>query len=165
MKWLIDGHNLIPKMGLSLRAETDEASLSERLNEYARLTGRTIEVYFDRGRNGAAHEETVGTIRVHFVSGRTSADAALIYRVSKMKKSDSITVVTSDRSVQVQVRGFGARVVSSEAFAAEVEEAFRNPPKRRPRPQAQRDEPRLSESEIAFWADIFSSGRPEKYSE
>ena len=102
MKWLIDGHNLIPKMGLSLRAETDEASLSARLNEYARLTGRTIEVYFDRGRNGAAHEETVGTIRVHFVSGRTSADAALIYRVSKMKKSDSITVVTSDRSVQVQ---------------------------------------------------------------
>lgn len=165
MKWLIDGHNLIPKMGLSLRAETDEASLLERLNEYARLTGRTIEVYFDRGRNGTAHEETVGTIRVHFASERTSADAALIYRVSKMKRNDSITVVTSDRSVQVQVRSFGARVISAEAFAAEVEEAFRNPPKRWTRPQAQRDEPRLSDDEIAFWAGIFSSGRPEKYSE
>ena len=125
MKWLIDGHNLIPKMGLSLRAETDEASLLERLNEYARLTGRTIEVYFDRGRNGTAHEETVGTIRVHFASERTSADAALIHRVSKMKRNDSITVVTSDRSVQVQVRSFGARIISAEAFAAEVEEAFR----------------------------------------
>lgn len=76
MKWLIDGHNLIPKLGISLRSEEDEAALLEQLVEYARLTGRNLEVFFDRGANGFAHEKKIGTIKVHFVSARTKADKA-----------------------------------------------------------------------------------------
>lgn len=168
MKWLIDGHNLIPKLGISLRSEEDEAALLEQLVEYARLTGRNLEVFFDRGANGFAHEKKIGTIKVHFVSVRTKADEALIDRVLKAKRPHEITVVSSDRHVQFQVKNLGARIVGAEKFAAEMRAVFMNPPKRKSKtistPRSEL-ESSLSDREIAYWIEIFNSERPEKYSE
>ena len=165
MKWLIDGHNLIPKLGLSLRSEDDEAELLDRLVEYARLTGRNLEVFFDHGANGFAHEKKVGTIKVHFVSARAKADEALIDRVIKAKRAHELTVVSSDRHVQFQVASLGAKTVSAEKFADEMRAVFMNPPKRKTKGAAQRLESSLSEREVAYWTEIFNSGRPDKYSE
>jgi len=48
MPYLIDGHNLIPKMGLRLEDFDDELALMEQLNEFCRLSRRgQVEVYFD----------------------------------------------------------------------------------------------------------------------
>ena len=45
---IVDGHNLIPKIkGLSLKMLDDESELIQILQEYARLTRKKIEVYFD----------------------------------------------------------------------------------------------------------------------
>lgn len=164
MKYLIDGHNLIPKLGLKLSNPEDEAFLLERLREFARLTGRSLEVFFDKGANGFAHEQKAGTIKVQFVSGRTSADEAIIHRVSKAKRPEEIMVVSSDRHVQVQAKGFGARVMTSEKFADAMTAAFLNPPKRKNKngPKT-RSEPLLSDREVDYWADVFRSGRSEKY--
>lgn len=165
MKYLIDGHNLIPKVGLKLSNPEDEAYLLERLREFARLTGRSLEVFFDKGANGFAHEQKVGTIKVHFVSGQTTADEVIINRVSKAKRPEEIIVVSSDRHVQVQARGFGARVAASEKFADEMRAVFTNPPKRKNRSGSEtRPEPLLSDREVNYWADVFRSGRSEKYS-
>lgn len=167
MKWLIDGHNLIPKLGISLRSEEDEAALLEQLVEYARLTGRNLEVFFDRGANGFAHEKKIGTIKVHFVSARTKADEALIDRVLKEKRPHEITVVSSDRHVQFQVKNLGARIVGAEKFADEMRAVFMNPPKRKSKTISTlriESESSLSDREIAYWIEIFNSERPEKYS-
>ena len=165
MKWLIDGHNLIPKLGISLESAEDEAALVERLAEYARLTGRVLEVFFDRGANGFASEKKIGTIKVRFVGARMKADEALIDRVLKSKRAHEITVVSSDRHVQFQVKSLGAKTVSSEAFAGELRDVFLNPPKRKNKNGSGRvAEPSLSEREIAFWTEVFNSERPEKYS-
>lgn len=165
MVYLIDGHNLIPKVGLSLAHAQDETALLERLNEYARLTGRKIEVFFDHGANGMAHREKFGTIKVQFVNSRTDADSALIARVAKAKNRNQLTVVSSDHHVQVQVKALGAAAVTSEKFAGAMMNAFRNPPKRKKQNGPVKTEPRLSDDEVFFWYEILNSERPAKYSE
>jgi hypothetical protein len=48
MPYLIDGHNLIPKLGLRLDSMDDEQELVVILQEYARLERKKqVEVYFD----------------------------------------------------------------------------------------------------------------------
>ena len=47
MPYLIDGHNLIPKLGLRLDSVDDEMELVAILQEFARLERSQIEVYFD----------------------------------------------------------------------------------------------------------------------
>ncbi len=47
MPYLIDGHNLIPKLGLRLDSPDDEMELAAILQEFARLNRREVEVYFD----------------------------------------------------------------------------------------------------------------------
>ena len=49
MPYLIDGHNLIPKIpGLSLEMLDDEDRLIELLQEFARVRRQRIEVFFDQ---------------------------------------------------------------------------------------------------------------------
>ena len=43
----VDGHNLIPKVGLRLDSFDDEMELVALLQEFARLHRRQVEVYFD----------------------------------------------------------------------------------------------------------------------
>jgi hypothetical protein len=47
MPYLIDGHNLIPKLGLRLDSMEDEMELVSILQEFCRLEDRQVEVYFD----------------------------------------------------------------------------------------------------------------------
>ena len=60
MPTLIDGHNLIPKLGLRLDSFDDELELVERLNEFCRLARKTqVEVYFDNAQPGYAENRRV----------------------------------------------------------------------------------------------------------
>ena len=76
--YIIDGHNLIPKIrGLSLEALDDEAQLLALLQEFYRVRRKPVEVFFDGAPPGKAGMRTVGMIRAHFVARDREADEAI----------------------------------------------------------------------------------------
>ncbi len=127
MPYLIDGHNLIPKLGLRLDALDDELALIERLNEFCRLSRRgQVEVYFDNAPPGSILTRRYGQVTAHFVRRPVIADQAIRSRLDRLGHSArNWTVVTSDRELQGGSRSRGAKVVSSEEFARTVIETLR----------------------------------------
>ena len=128
MPYLIDGHNLIPKLGLSLRHVDDEMQLVTRLQAFCRIERKSVEVYFDGAPAGQVGTRKLGLVTAHFVRLGTTADAAIALRMKSLgRAARNWTVVTSDRQVQANARAAGAQVVSSEAFAGQVIESMRAP--------------------------------------
>jgi predicted RNA-binding protein with PIN domain len=118
MPYLIDGHNLIPKLGLRLDAPDDELELAAILQEFARLNRRTVEVYFDGAPAGHAGTRSLGTLKAHFVRLGQSADDAIRARLQKMGRSaKEWVVVSSDHEVQDAARAAQAQTLTSEEFA------------------------------------------------
>lgn len=167
MEFLVDGHNLIPKIpGLSLNDPEDEMKLIDILVEYSRLSRRKIILFFDKRAVGHPFETKIGTIRVFHADARSTADETIIRYVQKYAaKRANFTVISSDRHIQVQVKGLGADALASEEFAKQVVGALRNPAKKRSAYPKARLEAPLSEAEISDWLDVFSSGPSEQYSE
>jgi predicted RNA-binding protein with PIN domain len=155
MPYLIDGHNLIPKLGLHLDAFDDELELVERLNEFCRLSRRSgVEVYFDNALPGAAETRRMGLLTAHFVRKPHIADDAIRLRLKKLgKAAKNWTVVSSDHGVQKDARAAGATSLSSEEFAATVSAVLRSGPAQ-PEPKSQ-----MSERELEDWMKIFREGK------
>ncbi|MGE5378852.1 MAG: NYN domain-containing protein [Bacteroidota bacterium] len=154
MPYLIDGHNLIPKLGLRLDSMDDENELIAILNEYCRLSRKTVEVYFDGAPAPHAGTRKLGSVTAHFVRLGSSADEAIRRRLQKMGKSaKNWTVVTSDRQVQAEARSAQAEVVSSETFSALLKEA------RSTAPKTSQDR-KLSPGEVEEWLNLFQRGKP-----
>ena len=121
MPYLIDGHNLIPKLGLRLDQTDDEQDLLVRLLEFCRLRRTQVEVYFDGAPAGSAPVRRVGAVTAHFVRLGSSADAALEARLAKLgRAARNWTLVSSDGRVQQAGRAAHAAVLSSEQFALEM---------------------------------------------
>jgi predicted RNA-binding protein with PIN domain len=120
--YLIDGHNLIPKIpGLNLQMVDDEERLVKLLQIFARVRRATVEVYFDQAPPGFSGTRRMGTIKAHFVSKGITADQEIIRRVQKMKKeARGISVVTSDRRIRTEAADVQARLISSELFADQI---------------------------------------------
>ena len=156
MPYLIDGHNLIPKLGLRLDSLDDEQELIAILQEYARIERKKqIEVYFDGAPASHSGTRKVGTITAHFVLQGTTADDAIKRRLKKMGKSaKNWTVVSSDRQVQIEARSTGATILSSDAFAKQLKMARESAPK----PAKDR---KLSQQEVDDWLKLFE-GRNHK---
>ncbi len=150
MPYILDGHNLIPKIpGLSLREPDDEERLLHLLQEFARRERARVEVFFDRA--PAARQGTVrrGLVTAHFVERHSTADEAIIRYLRKLgKAARNWTVVSSDRQVQVNARALGARLLASETFAAQKLAPHNAAPEEKP------DRP-LSEDEVAAWLRLF----------
>jgi predicted RNA-binding protein with PIN domain len=121
MPYLIDGHNLIPKLGLRLDSIDDEAELISRLQEFCRLRRAQVEVFFDGAPPGQAAIRKAGVVTAHFVHQGSSADAAIEIRLKQLgKTARNWTVVSSDGRVQQAARAVHASVLSSEEFAGEM---------------------------------------------
>lgn len=150
MPYLIDGHNLIPKLGLRLDSMDDEMQLVSRLQEFSRLRRAQVEVYFDGAPPGQAGTRKLGAITAHFVRLGSSADAAIEVRLAKMgKQAKNWTVVSSDHRVAAAARAVHAGEMSSEEFALEMSKA-----------QAlgavkTKSEATLSPGEVDEWLQIF----------
>jgi len=152
MSYLIDGHNLIPKVGLRLDSYDDEMDLVELLREFCRLRRKRIEVYFDGAPAGQAGTHSLGTVKAHFVRAGTTADAAIAGRLKKMGRSaKNWTVVSSDRQVQAEARAARAKVLSSEEFARLL---YQVPRRESNNPPTERN---VSPSEVDEWLKIFGS--------
>jgi uncharacterized protein len=153
MPYLIDGHNLIPKLGLRLDSIDDEAELIAVLQEFCRLEQRQVEVFFDGAPATQAGTRKLGAITAHFVRQGTTADDAIRNRLKKLGKgARNWIVVSSDRQVQAEARALHAEVVSSDSFAGMLKHARNSAPK------ANSDR-KLSPQEVDDWLKLFEERR------
>jgi predicted RNA-binding protein with PIN domain len=122
MPYLVDGHNLIPKItGLSLEAVDDEMELVLLLQEYSRRRRKQVEVYFDNASPGQKPDRTLGTVIAHFTRRGHTADDAIQNRLIRLGRSaKNWVVVSSDQRVQRAAQEAHAQVLSSEEFAREI---------------------------------------------
>ncbi len=152
MPYLVDGHNLIPKVGLRLDSFDDEMELVTLLQEFARLHRRQVEVYFDGAPADLAGTRNLGTVKAHFVRAGTTADAAITRRLKRMGRSaKNWSVVSSDRQVQAEARAARAEVLSSDEFARLL---MQTPRIESAKPAADR---KVSPAEVDEWLKIFGS--------
>lgn len=119
MPFLIDGHNLIPKIpGLNLQALDDEEQLIKLLQEYCRRQRKQVEVFFDNAPPGGVRARNFGLVIVRFVRQGTTADQAIRERLTRLGKlARNWTVVSSDLTVQSWAKAAQARPMPSEDFA------------------------------------------------
>jgi len=150
MPYLIDGHNLIPKVGLRLDSPDDEMELVAILQEFARLKRQQVEVYFDGAPIGYDGARKLGTVRVHFVRLGQTADNAIHARLNNMAKdARNWIVVSSDREVQTAARVAHAQAISSEEFVKILKAAVSSAPK------PSTVDKKLSPAEVEEWLKIF----------
>lgn len=152
MIYVIDGHNLIPKIpGMRLQDEDDEFQLIELLKEYARMSRHTLEVFFDGAPPAAKSIRGGGLVHSHFIQKGVTADSAIIRFVAeKGKNAKNTIVVSSDHHVQNEVRALGSAVISSEQFAAEIVHTLS-----RKSSQAKKNPPPMTETELDEWLKLF----------
>ena len=150
MPYLIDGHNLIPKVGLHLNSPDDEMELVAILKEFARLKRQQVEVYFDGAPIGQAGTRKLGTVRAHFVPLGQTADSAIRLRLKKMEKdAKNWIIVSSDHEVQSAARVVRAQIVTSEEFVKILRAATNSAPK------ASTENKKLSAQEVDEWLKLF----------
>ncbi len=121
MEYLVDGHNLIPKLGWRLESLDDEEKLIQLLQEFGRLRRAQLEIYFDGALPGHASKRAAGTVTAHFIRQGSTADAAIEVRLAQLgRQARNRTIVSSDKRVLQAARAVHAHVLTSEDFAAEI---------------------------------------------
>jgi predicted RNA-binding protein with PIN domain len=151
MPYIIDGHNLIPKIpGLRLDDPDDEQKLISLLQDFCRLSGKQVDVYFDLASPGGAGRRSLGRVAVFFVRAGSTADEAIRVRLSKMGRSArNYTVVSSDQGVQTSARHSGARSMESGQFSALLQSTLAKAGSK------DRSEASLTATEIEEWLKFF----------
>ncbi len=156
MPYLIDGHNLIPKLGLRLDSPDDELDLVARLQEFCRLRRAQVEVYFDGAPPGQASKRSFGAVTAHFIRRGSSADDALEVRLEKFgRAARSWSVVSSDQRLQRAARAAHAGVISAEEFSRQMSAVRRESGE-----QARNAGTNLSPEEVETWLSEFMSRHP-----
>ena len=159
MSYLIDGHNLIPKLGLRLDSIDDEMQLVSILQEFCRLERRTAEVYFDGAPTSQARTQKFGAVTAHFVRLGMTADNAIKARLEKLgHAARNWIVVSSDHEVQNSAKGAHANFTSSDSFAGQLTcacgtGAGKHAHKFEPRTKTEQN---LSAEEVDEWLKFFN---------
>ena len=155
MPYIIDGHNLIPKVpGLSLQQMDDEQHLVEMLQEFCRRQHKQVEVYFDNAAPGGVRARNLGLVTMRFVRQGSTADSAIRRRlVSLGRVARNWTVVSSDQAVQAEARAAQAQVISSDTFARlltrALDESWAD--------QGDATDTALNPEEVDDWLQLFGS--------
>jgi predicted RNA-binding protein with PIN domain len=159
MPYLIDGHNLIPKLpGFSLEQIDDEERLVAVLQVYQRMRRQSVEVFFDRSPAGRARLQKAGSLVVRWVRDGKTADSAIIDRLRTLgKAARNWTVVSSDRQVQSEAHALGAAYRTSEQFAGEIQQA-----QTAAQQQSKENPPVMNPEDVAQWLEIFRESRKNK---
>jgi predicted RNA-binding protein with PIN domain len=153
MPFLIDGHNLIPKIpGLNLQALDDEEQLIKLLQEYCRRQRKQVEVFFDNAPPGGVRARNFGLVIARFVRQGTTADQAIRERLIRLDRlARNWTVVSSDLTVQSWAKAAQARVMPSEDFARLLANALDE----QKVDQGESTESGLSKDELEEWLMLF----------
>ena len=149
MPILIDGHNLIGKIpSISLQDPDDEEQLVRSLIAYRARTGRQITVVFDPGGAFSLPESRrYGGVEVVYPPHGSDADATIARRVRRSRDRNSWLVVTSDQELGRTVAALGARVLSAEAFAADLDPPAMD--------ATGWKDTQLAPEEVEAWLDLF----------
>jgi len=152
MPYLIDGHNLIPKVqGLNLADLDDEVALLEIVQRFCRNRRQKAEVYFDKAAPGQGKARKVGLVTAHFVHSSSDADTAIRHRLKSLgRQARNWKVVSSDRQVQAEAMAAHVEVIPAEEFARLLLE---NQPVGANTPSDERVG--LSKSEVDEWLKLF----------
>jgi hypothetical protein len=153
MPYLIDGHNLIPKIpGLSLQDADDEDQLIELLQNFCRLKRKEAEVFFDNAPPGGQRARVLGLVTARYIRQGTSADDAIRARLQRLARSAANwTVVSSDQAIQVAARAARAHVLTAEAFASLLAQTFDETA----RDPGESQQPALDDGELDDWLKLF----------
>ncbi|MEN6393008.1 MAG: hypothetical protein ABFD53_04300, partial [Anaerolineaceae bacterium] len=88
MPYLIDGHNLIPKIpNLSLESLDDEIDLVIMLQEFCQRRQKQVEVFFDNAPPGQPRTRNFGNVIARFVAPPLSADQAIHNKLIRLGAS------------------------------------------------------------------------------
>jgi len=149
LAYLVDGHNLIPKLGIRLDDPDDELKLIERLQEFSRASRKKIEVFFDHAPAGFAGSRRYGMVNAHFVRSGATADEAILSYLRRLRRAAvNWTVVSSDLHVQTEARALRALVMASEDFARLIERT-------QPGSQVGKQDEVVNDEDVQEWLDIF----------
>lgn len=151
MPYLIDGHNLIPKVpGLNLDDPDDELQLLELLQEFCRVNRKRAEVYFDNAPPGSQGSHNYGNVLAKFVRQGSTADQAIKRKLKRLgSEARNWTVVSSDREVRSAAKSAKARVILAEEFAQQL---YILPGRTGREPDS---EVELSQEDVEEWMDFF----------
>ena len=155
MPYIIDGHNLVPRIpGLDLAAIDDELQLVELVQEFCRLRRKSAEIYFDNAPPGQPKVRRSGQVLARFVRSGQTADDAIRLRLQRLgAEARNWIVVSSDQQVQLAARAARAQSVSSESFAHLLLDTLRAG-----EGSASQDAGGvLDEGELQEWLDLFNS--------
>jgi hypothetical protein len=156
MPFLIDGHNLIPKVGLHLDSVDDELGLIALLQEHSRRTRTSLEVFFDGAPAGQAGSRKLGRITAIFVSQASSADAAIRHRLQSLGgNARNWTVVSSDREVLRDANTAHARTETAEEFALQIRAGRLNRTPVENTSSRGGPDGGLSEADVQHWLEVF----------
>jgi uncharacterized protein len=149
MPYLIDGHNLIPKVpGIKLGDLDDEMALFILLNNHFKKLRKKAIVYFDCAAPGSSPVKNTAFLSAHFVNKSSSADQVIINTLKELSgDARNYTIVTSDHWIADHARAIGASVVSSEDFANILYIDDQKPTK------TQKKQP----DDIDYWLKIFQN--------
>lgn len=138
--------------GISLSDPDDEARLVREVRRYCLRHRRRAVVVFDAGLfGGQDYALSTPEVEVVFASGKQSADDVIRSRLRQTGDPRGWIVVSSDRRVQQTARALGARVVSSEDFAAMLAE----PPAKGESRQEEKPARQMTEAEVQEWLELF----------
>lgn len=153
MSFIIDGHNLIPKIpGLQLRDPEDEYKLIEILQAFCQRRRKQVEVYFDQAPPGSAGTRKFGMVTAVFVRQGRTADEAIESRLRRLgRRARGYTVVSSDRQVASAARSQHAAILSSSEFAREL-----LPPEAKTPGEGEKPPAELGPDEVDAWLDLFN---------
>jgi hypothetical protein len=159
MPYIIDGHNLIPKIpGMSLQDIDDEIQLVNLLQEFCRIRRKQVEVYFDNAPPGSPGARNYGRVVARFIRQGGTADQAIQKKLKRLGgEARNWTVVSSDGEVQINARAARAKILSAEGFAQQLSEALGDTPDRYL--EAESD---LSPEEVEDWMQIFGIDEDEE---
>lgn len=160
MPYLIDGHNLIPKIpGMDLGDVDDETQLIQLLQEFCRHRRKKAVVYFDNAPAGQPRARNFGLVVAHFARLGQSADELIRLHLQRLKgAARNWMVVSSDHQVQAAARATRAQSISSEAFARLVLETLREEPSQ----SGMEREAGPAEEDIDDWLALFGGEQGKK---
>jgi hypothetical protein len=155
MPFIIDGYNLlhfIQKASEDFGAITD-IGLCRIISEYLRQIGEKGEIVFDgTGPRDKSAFDNINELEVFFAGLRSDADTIIEDKITASTAPRRLTIVSSDRRLQIAARKRKATVVKSQVFWDNVQKQLSRKTKVK-EPLAKREG--LSEGETEQWLKIF----------
>jgi len=163
---VVDGYNLIhamPELARLVGNDLERARdvLVAKLAVYRSGRGVRVTVVFDGRGTYVPQTRPPGGIEVVFSRAPQTADAKIKTMLSLEKSPKSWTVVTSDNSIVLFARDFGAKTIPSAEFAAQLGPVRQSPAPGRSGPRVDHEAP-LSPTEVLEWEEYFRKGRQDR---